>query len=93
MEMQPPPAVFQLVIQLIADTTCLTVERKKKSGLNLFPQQRSTAATLQSENLVVWERLQKDTQGLMTESKQCEIPNQKTINAIYAVLLWGKKDT
>lgn len=29
-EMQPIPAVFQLVIQLIADPACPTVERKKK---------------------------------------------------------------
>lgn len=31
-EMQPIPAVFQLVIQLIADPTCPTVERKKKKN-------------------------------------------------------------
>lgn len=29
-EMHPTPAVFQLVIQLIADPTCPTVERKNK---------------------------------------------------------------
>lgn len=31
-EMQPIPAVFQLVIQLIADPTCPTVKRKKKKN-------------------------------------------------------------
>lgn len=29
-EMQPTPAVFQLVIQLLADPTCPTVERERK---------------------------------------------------------------
>lgn len=84
-EMQPIPAVFQLVIQLIADPTCPTVKRKKKSGLNLFPQQRSTAVAPRLENLAVWGRLRKDSQGLMTHSKQCEIPNLETLNAIYVV--------
>lgn len=31
-EMHPTPTVFQLVIQLIADPTCPTVERKKKKN-------------------------------------------------------------
>lgn len=65
-EMQPTPAVFQLVIQLIRQGLLLG---GGKSGLNLFLQQRSTAATPQLENLSVWERLRKDTQGLMTHSK------------------------
>lgn len=66
-EMQPTPAVFQLVIQLIRHG--LLLRGGGESGLNLFLQQRSTAATPQLENLSVWERLRKDTQGLMTHSK------------------------
>lgn len=73
--MQPTPAVFQL----IADTTCPTVEKKKKTGLNLFPWQRSTAATPRLENLPTWERLRKNTQGLMTR----EIRKYETTKAIY----------
>lgn len=78
-EMQPTPAVFQL----IADPICSTVEKKKKSGLNLFPRQRSTAATPQLENLPIWERLRKNIQRLMTPNKRREIQKYKTKNAIY----------
>lgn len=83
-EMQPTPAV----LQLIADPTCPTVvKEKKKSGLNLFPRQRSTAATPQLENLPIWERLRKNTQGLMTPNKRREIRKYETTNAIYVCFL------
>lgn len=72
-----------------ADPTWPTVEGGE-SGLNLFLQQRSTAATPQLENLSVWERLRKDTQGLMTHSKWCEIPNHENRN-VFSFSLWEKK--
>lgn len=84
-EMQPTPAVFQLVIQLIRHGLLLG----GKSGLNLFLQQRSTAATPQLENLSVWERLRKDTQGLMTHRNDVRFQIMKTY--FFLVLVCGKK--
>lgn len=42
-EMQPTPAVFQLVIQLIADPTCPAVERKKRGRKKIRVKYISTA--------------------------------------------------